>query len=333
MATQLRKHSTFDIEAILRRIAQPQLGLVTVAEAAVAGADGCALARRRKSGALVPIFAKVMRLGSVAPSPAQRILAASLAVPGSTVGGTSAAIIHQMPVRAPGRDHQPSVVVEAQRSARTVGVNVLRSSHRLPTHLWYTTRLATPAATLLQLPRFVDKETVERCLDHSLAHRLVSVCAVQDLISGLAARAVPGRKILLELLSERSSGIGHRSRLEQTVAGWLGEADIGGWQRNHRVATGRGTSVEVDFGWPTSKVALEISPFFTHGSRATQERDAERRKLLVLAGWRVVEATDPDLQHRSAFAGVAASLSFLLAGGLQTSRALSVAEQHEAHRS
>ena len=56
-------------------------------------------------------------------------------------------------------------------------------------------------------------------------------------------------------------------------------------------------------------------------------------KLLVLAGWRVVEATDPDLQHRSAFAGVAASLSFLLAGGLQTSRALSVAEQHEAHRS
>jgi very-short-patch-repair endonuclease len=112
-------------------------------------------------------------------------------------------------------------------------------------------------------------------------------------------------------LAERSSGIGHRSRLEQTVARWLDDDGLRGWRRNYRVPTGCGT-VEVDFGWPEHKVALEVSPFFTHGSRVNQERDAERRQLLVVAGWRVVEATDPDLEHHGAFAGVAASLAALL---------------------
>jgi hypothetical protein len=100
MATARRNLSSFEIDAILRRIARPQLGLVTVAEASDEGIDGCALARRRKSGAVVPAFAGVTRLSAVTPSPAQRILAAALAVPGSTIGATSAAVIQQMPVGA-----------------------------------------------------------------------------------------------------------------------------------------------------------------------------------------------------------------------------------------
>lgn len=243
------------------------------------------------------------------------------------IGATSAAVIQQMPVGAAAHlGERPTVVVEAHRSARTAGVNVLRASYALPSLRWCTTRLATPAATLLLLPRFLDRATVERCIDHSLAHRLVSVRAIHDLIDRLPPRTVPGRGMLLELLAERSSGIGHRSRLEQTVACWLDDADLHGWQRNFRVPTGCGM-FEVDFGWPAHKVALEVSPFFTHGSRANQERDAERRKLLVVAGWRLVEATDPDLEHRRAFAGVAASLATLLSSQSQASRALSVAER------
>ena len=178
------------------------------------------------------------------------------------------------------------------------------------------------------LPRFVNAATVERCLDHCLAHRLVSVDAVRDLVEGLPARAVPGRRMLLDLLTQRSEGIGHRSRLEQTVRGWLDGAGLHGWKRNYRAPVGSGRRVEVDFGWPAAKVALEISPFFTHGSRAAQERDAQRRRLLVLAGWRVVEATDPDVESQRGFAGVVASLSSLL---LDTSRALTVAGRHGAH--
>lgn len=331
MATQTQRLPTFEIDAILRRIAWRQLGLVTVAQAASEGVDGRALARRRESGALVSVFAQVMRLGAVAPTPVQRILAASLAVPGSMVGATSAAVIHRMPVLAASRNDQPTVLVNAHRSARTAGISVLRSSYALPTQPWCTTRLATPAATLVLLPRFVDRRTLERCLDHSLVHRLVSVRAASDLVDRIPARALPGRRILLELLAQRSSGIGHRSQLEQTVAGWLDDAGLRGWRRNLQVPTGRGGSVEVDFAWQPDNVALEVSPFFTHGSRADQERDAERRELLVVAGWRVVEATDPDLEHRRAFARIAATLATLLGTPAQTSRALSVVGRHRTH--
>jgi very-short-patch-repair endonuclease len=251
-----------------------------------------------------------MRLAATPATFEQRALAACLAVPGSSVAGPTAAAVHGMPV---GGSPPIVVVVEPGRSPRTKGVTVVRSTVDLPSGGWYSARVSTPAATLLQLPRFADAATVERCLDHALAHRTTSVEAVLGLLRTVPAPAVPGRALLLSLLADRSAGIGHRSRLEQIVAGWLGDAGLHGWRRNHRVAVGAGRWIEVDFAWPDARVALEVSPFFTHGSRTTQERDIERRRLLVGEGWRIVEATDPDLVDRRSFASVAASLSALLA--------------------
>ncbi len=198
----------------------------------------------------------------------------------------------------------------------------IRQRIELPSQPWFTARVATPAASLLLLPHFADPATVERCLDHCLAHRLTSVPRIQELIDQVAPRAVIGRRLLVELLDQRSSGMGHRSRLEQRVAGWLAGAGLSGWERNHRVVVGPDTTVEVDFAWPNERVALEVSPFFTHGSRATQERDAERRRQLMLEGWRIVEATDPDLANARAFTGSIRTLRAVLADAASTSRAL-----------
>ena len=322
-------HSTLEIDSALRKVAQPQLGLVTVAQASEAGVDKFALERRRKSGALVPVFADVMRLGAAAPTAEQRILGASLSVSGSTVAATSAAVVHQMPV-TPG-DDQPIVSVGATRSARSAGITTIRQTSAMPSQRWFTTRLATPCATIVLLPRFAADATVERCLDYVLAHRLTSVSRVSGLIEHLPTRAVVGRRLLLDLLAQRSSGIGHRSGLEQQVGRWLNDAGLRGWQRNHRAPVGGRRSVEVDFAWTEAKIALEVSPFFTHGSRATQERDVERRRLLVPAGWRVVEATDPDLESQQAFDRVVASLTRLLTSADMTSRALSSFQSYSTH--
>ena len=118
--------------------------------------------------------------------------------------------------------------------------------------------------------------------------------------------------MLLSLASERSSGIGHRSNLEQRVSRWMRASGLTGWHRNYKVDVGAGIRIEVDFGWPDQKIALEVSPFFTHGSRATQERDAERRRLLVSAGWRIIEAVDADLLNARSFARVLAILRSLV---------------------
>lgn len=329
MTTNRQTLSTFEIDAILVQIGNAQLGLVTNAGAAARGVDHRALGRRRSTGALIPVFTGVMRLGAALQSPDQFILAASLAVPGSVVGATSAAAVHRMPVILPVLDSPPTIFAGAGRSGRTAGVRVTRTSHMSPSQPWHTSRVATPTATLVQLARVVDPATVERCLDHCLAHRLVSVRSAQELVRRLPDRAVPGRSMLLDLLADRSSGIGHRSRLEQTVGTWLNDAGLDGWCRNYQVPVGGGgrrRSVEVDFAWPSQMVALEVSPFFTHGSRAQQERDAERRRVLVAAGWRVVEATDADLDHKRGFAKIAESLRSLM------SCAIRPAQRAPAHR-
>lgn len=309
-------NSTFEIDAMLRSIASRQLGLITVAQADHAGIERTALARRREAEALVPVFAGVMRLGSAAPTASQRILAGALAVPGSVITATSAAVVHEMPA-LPGQDSQhaaPVVSVSSNRSARTQGIVTIRQKLQLPSRPWLTGRVATPAATLLLLPRFVEERLVERCLDHCLAHRLTTVAAVRRLIEQVPARAVHGRAMLLELLAQRAGGIGHRSGLEQIVAGWLNDAGLTGWAANYRVAVSTGRHIEVDFAWPAHKVALEVSPFFTHGARVNQERDMQRRRELVERGWRLAEASDRDLETRVAFGGTAALLRGLLRG-------------------
>ncbi len=172
-----------------------------------------------------------------------------------------------------------------------------------------TTRLATPAATLLLLPRLVDDATVERCLDHCLAHRLASVDAMTGLILRLPRPAVHNRALLLDLLDDRANGIGHCSGNEQMVGRWLTRAGLTGWTRNLKVhVNAAGSLVEVDIDWEGIRLALEVSPFFTHGSRAKQERDAQRRRLLGVVRWHVVEALDADIATERAFKPIVASL-------------------------
>ncbi len=301
--------SPFQIDAALRRLARPQLGLVTVKQAAHAGIDRWALDRRREAGLLVPMFSGVVRIASAPATSEQRVLAAALAVPGSTVAATSAGVALGLPVGSVA--DAPIVSTGTSRSGRITGIVAIRQSVTLPSRPWHTTRVTTPAATLLLLPRFADDGTVERCLDHCLVHRLTTVARVRSLIDELPPRAVVGRRLLLDLLEQRTSGIGHRSGLEQRVARWLTEAGLGGWHRNVAVPVAGGV-VEVDFAWPDAKVALDVSPFFTHGSRAAQNRDVERRRLLTAERWSTVEATDPDLESPQAFERCLVALRELL---------------------
>ena len=304
-----RPQSTFDLDARIRAIASTQLGLVTVAQATRCGIDKHALAGRRDSGALVPLYPNVMKLAPFATTPQQRLLGAALAVPGSVVAATSAAIVHLMPV--PARVIQDATVlsVSSGRAVRMPGITVVRQRFIPPSKRWMSTRVATPAAAILLLPRFVDDATVERCLDHCLAHRLTSVANLRELIGATAPHAVFRRQLLLDLLAARTDGIGHRSGKEQMVGRWLKRAGLTGWTRNLTVRVdASGRVVEVDFGWLHDRVALEVSPFFTHGSRVTQDRDAERRRLLAVATWRVVEAVDADLASERAFARIVTTL-------------------------
>ncbi len=297
------------IDRDLRAIAASQLGVVTTAQAAATLISEQSMSFRRSSGQLDRLFPGVVTVDGHHP-PFQRLLAAALAVDDSTIAGPSAGLILGLPVGKRWAEPDAPVVlnVPSHRVVRLSGVQPVRSSVPLPNRPWMGARLATPAAVVALLPKFVDAHTVQRCLDHCLVERLTTVAAVTKVIEAQPYRAVTGRAMLLELLAARAGRAGHRSRLEQRVAGWLTDAGLGGWRSNHSVHVSRGGPVEVDFAWCRPKVALEISPFYTHGSQATQERDMVRRRLLLQAGWKVVEATHSDLIDKAAFHRIAVLL-------------------------
>ncbi len=51
---------------------------------------------------------------------------------------------------------------------------------------------------------------------------------------------------------------------------------------------------EVDFVWREHGLIAELDTYVTHGSRAAFERDRERDRKLMLAGWRVVRITNEE---------------------------------------
>lgn len=313
VAAMAGRTSSSDIDALLHRIARRQHGLVTIRQLATAGIAESAMRRRCASGQWEMVVAGVCRTTATPSTVEQRLVAAGLALPHGTLIGPSSALVDGMPVGERGAG-EPVVAVADGRSARTVGITVVRMSAELPVHWWNGVRVATPAATIVTLPRFVSAARVERCLDHCLVERLTTVDRVRALLDALPARAVPGRQPLLRLLRDRAQrGLGHRSDEEQKVAAWLDAAGLTGWQANGLVDVSSGPPLECDFVWRAAQVDLEVSPFCTHGTPERQARDAERRRLLAEVGWAVIEATDAHLGSRRAFQPIVDSLRTLLA--------------------
>jgi Transcriptional regulator, AbiEi antitoxin len=302
-----RRRAPLTLDGVLVRIAAEQLGLLTVAQAERAGIDRRRLHRRVESGLLVPLFVGVYRIVGVESSIRQTSLAACLAVSESAVWGLSAAMVHGLPVGVTELS-KPSVVVAADRDISARGIQTHRTRHLPPTQRWLTGRITTVPATIVDLAGLVSADTLGRCLDHTIANRTATVAGVLKIARQRPTAGFRGRKALMNVLDARSDGhLLHRSGIERKVLRWMLAAGVPEPASNVVVE-----GVEVDFAWDAFRVALEVSPFFTHGSAVTQKRDAERRRILQPAGWRVIEAGDDHLAHARAFAPIIVDLRALL---------------------
>jgi very-short-patch-repair endonuclease len=253
----------------------------------------------------------VFRLAGSEVSFSQRCLAACLAAPGSTLTGRSAAVIHDLPLSV--EPFSPEILLPHTSDFSGAGVNVYRSRNPPNATVWYSVRLASINATLISLAGLVNQPTLARCLDHAIAARLTTIPTLLEEALQRPKSRFKGRKTILDELDLRADGrVIHRSKLEQQVSGWMRRLNVDGAHPNFLAKTATG-HIEIDFAWPELRVGLEISPFFTHGSKNKQARDAERRKELAVAGWRLIEATDNDLSDFATFAKFCESLRCLLA--------------------
>ncbi len=295
-STRARK-SRLHIDSVVARTAARQLGLLTAAQVASFGVTAAHLEQRARVGMLFRSARQVYRIAAFPQSIEQHYLAMCFAVPGARISGIAAAMIHKLPVPRSFvvTSHRGLPLVELRietgHRAAVRGAEVRRVANLGESIDWFGGLVATVPETLFDLARLVDRPTLERCLDHAISEGQTNIAALEALVS--ARPRLVNRACLLALIADRGGrGFLYRSKLEQTVGGWLAHSGFSPFVSNFIVQE---LGLEVDFAWPTLGIVLEVSPFYTHGSQQKQARDMERRLLLHAAGWIVIECTDAHL--------------------------------------
>jgi hypothetical protein len=309
----MRRLSALCIETRLAHLARDQFGIITRDQAARQGIDGDSLETRVNRKVLLRLHPGVYCLASVSPSAEQRILAGWLAVSEDSVSIAkySAARIHGLPT---GNEHQASVELIGFRDQqrRLSGINLRRTRTKPETHTWHGARINTASQTICDLAAESSGDVLARCIDHAISRRIATVASIRQLVLARPSAGFTGRSILMEVLDDRPDGrLKHRSMLEQRTGKWLSAAGLGDFVPNWTIS--EAGDLEIDFAWMNSHVGLEVSPFFTHGSEITQQRDIERRRLLAPTKWNVIEVTDEGLESPSAFAPTIVLLKRLIA--------------------
>jgi very-short-patch-repair endonuclease len=308
----VEKLRTLEIEERLAKICRTQLGLVAARQAERVGISQSSLDRRLHEGTIRRVFPLVYSVSAMRSTQQQRILAGALFDPDGSICRLSAAAIHGFPLPKRLETLNVEIVRTVDRRARIGGLTVRRTQLELSTDLWLGVSITTPAQTIVDLSSVLSMTELARCLDHAIINRLTDVDAVRTILEMRPQVKSAGVRSLRTLVDERlNNKIRSRSKLEQRVFRWLRQSKLHGFIPNFHVS--EADDVEVDFGWPALRVALEVSPFYTHGSERTQARDMERRRQLVMAKWTVVEATDADLVSFDAFQSIAKNLKTLVA--------------------
>lgn len=300
-------------ELVESRVASRQHGVVTRAQLLEAGLSDDVIDHRIRTRRLTRIHRGVYLVGVVAP-PFARELAACLAC------GPAAALSHESAARLWG--------IRPGGPARVLEVTIPRGYRRRPglvVHRVATlgsdqvTRLrgvpvTTPARTLYDLAGRLRGRAVERAVAEAVARRLTTVAELLATGERHAGRRGAGR---LAAVLGAGEGAPPRTRSEAEER-FLSLVHRGGVRPpvvNRRI--GR---FEVDFYWPSERLAVEVDGLAFHVSPRAFERDRLRDAELAARGVRVMRVTwrqiteEPQAVVKRLERALACSVSRSLAG-------------------
>jgi hypothetical protein len=157
--------------------------------------------------------------------------------------------------------------------------------------------LTTIPRTLADLAAMRPFVPIEHVVDNALARRLVSATTLIDYCK--KHPGMQGVPTLRELLAIRPNGRPRfRSGVERVVLGLVHDAGLGDVVPNFKTIDANGNERFLDLAWPEHKVAIEFDSFRWHTGRRDWAADRNRANALIACGWRIVWATDADVEDR-----------------------------------
>ena len=145
--------------------------------------------------------------------------------------------------------------------------------------------VTTVARTLLDLGDVLTRQDHKRAIDESEYRKLFDLTAITAVV-----HANPGRRGKRLLALANGPPQLTRSQLEQRFLALverqgLPSPDAGAWLEGY----------EIDFLWRDAKLAIELDGYAAHTTRAAFQRDREKDRRLIRAGYRPIRVTALDV--------------------------------------
>ena len=148
--------------------------------------------------------------------------------------------------------------------------------------------VTTVGRTLFDLGA-VDSRRVPKALEQADVLQLLDVRELQRLVDRHPRR--PGTSAIRAALASAAAWRGiTRSELEQRFRAVIEEGDLPLPELNCRIDLGS-LVIEADVVWTDARLIVELDGYVYHRTAAAFERDRERDRAAIAAGWRVIRIT------------------------------------------
>jgi len=281
------------VDVFIAAIATRQHGLIALVQLLALGLTRSAVTKRERAGRLHRIHRGVYAVGHPRLSQEGKSMAAVLAAGHGAVLSHLSAAAHWNVWR---RRVQGTDVISLRRRRAEPGIQAHWTRHLDPRDV--TVHRGIPITTM---PRtLVDLADV--LTEYQLAN-VIHEAAFRKRFSERATRAAiaraPGRRpgVLERALTAHQSGsAGTKSELEDQFLARIQAANLPSPLVNAGVQTPH-KQIEVDFVWPDLKLCVEVDGS-GHDRPRTQAEDAERDRLLTVAGYTVRRVRGAELTPR-----------------------------------
>jgi hypothetical protein len=282
---ECREH---DLDAAIALLAKRQHGRVARRQLLALGLGPKAIHYRLRRSRLHEEYRGVYAVGHAAPTREGRWMAAVLA------GGRDARLSHRSGAALRGIRPSGASVIDvttprAQRPRR--GIRFHRCSlppDEVTVHDGIP--VTTVPRTLFDLAALLTPRQLERALNEAEVLRLWDELSLVDLLQRYPRRH--GSRTVRAVLDLREAAVTiTRSDLEVLFLEFVDRARLPQGEANGDVE-----GFEVDYVWREARVIVELDARSTHDTVAAFERDRERDRILLAAGWRTVRVTWKQLE-------------------------------------
>lgn len=257
------------------------------------------------SGRLERIGRRTLRVPGSPRSTLQLVLAGCLDTGGVASHRTAAWLQDPSSFPPPSTRHVPEVLLTrasfdyASPLARVHTTAWLPSNDLLVIEGIPTTSVARTFLSLAALvPDELSRRRLAKLVDASIRDGRASDKWLWWLLERTRRSGRNGVSTLEDILGERAGGNVTHSWLERETYAVLERANLPLPECQRRIRRRGAFVARVDFLYPDVKVVIEVSGYRWHKSLEAQIRDAERRRLLTLEGYDVLEYTYYDVVAR-----------------------------------